>query len=332
MQRIVVLVLLMLCCSVQTSFGARLLLREQSTFVGEIVSKSYRETVRLTLLDGHYFVLRQEFSSGSRHFTRDTTGHWRQREGGESLTLSNRYGFFLRLSVGMENLYGRVHSVASEHRDLVSLRPVAFTQPHFTVMGLLSRSSKSASFDSLLDAASGRAFHVGGEALKQLPTVPLLFVDAELHLGLQGCEISRIRSFSQTIPKQTQPKQRKSFAKLVKDKTFWLVLGKKTLSAVFTLADGGRGTLTFSAPGLWLSLPFRWSETELVFTLTKKNKTLLHLCDADKLLSLLESTTSWNWDASALVLMDHDNELALLEDAAYMPVSREGSLGGRSFR
>ena len=288
-------------------------------YAGELVVKHATEQAELTLLDEHYFILRQTFSSGTRRFVRDMTGFWRQRDGGALLTLENRHGLFLKLNVGAKDtLYGILPDVHERSRPFFTLQAVPFAFPTFTLMGTLERTGSGAQFT---DSATGKIFRLEGDALTPLPKGESFFADVELSLGEKSSRLVRIRSLSRNFPSRAEKPQDVPFARLVSGRTWWITFPSGlTVSCVFEEVREGEGRLEISGQGLWLSVPYAVAEKALSFTLSRKDARMLTVCEAKELLALLSATKGWMRDGSAIILMGAEGELALLEDASQRSV------------
>ncbi|MBO4369255.1 MAG: hypothetical protein J5803_04050 [Desulfovibrio sp.] len=312
-------------CLWPTSSWAYMHLAEYQTYAGDYTKDDAGQKTTLTLLDGHYFVLRQIFFSGDKVFTRDMTGKWRQRDGGAILFLHNDHGLALSLNVGLDNLYGIFPSIAQEQAPLMVLPKVAYQDPEFTLMGTLQRDGKRA---LLKDSATGRIFTVYGEALSSLPTYDESFVDVEIAYAKSSCRILRLSSQSRFFPKESVKAPPLPFSTLVRDTT-WLVTFPSglTVSCVFAEKQEGRGTFEVSGQGLWLSVPYEQHEASLAFTLRRSDLRMLEICQARELALLLQETRSWEQDGSSLLLCGIQGELALLENARFR--RNFGSIGSR---
>ncbi len=294
--------------------AGRLVLRADSLFVGECRNRSLHHRIELSLLDGQYFVLRQIFTGMGRSFTRDMTGHWRQREGGAVLTLENAYGFYATLAVGIDNLYGSFSSVSRDSSDFATLSPASFRQPVFTLMGTLFSSGKNGRYDSLRDGACDRLFSVTGSELARLPKADALFVDAEMAFGPKESRILRIRSHSFTIPPSNFQKKDIPFAEFACGKMWRFPAGSGSASCAFFETEPGRGTFEMTGQSFWLSVKYTRQGEHLAFELGKKEREMLRKAEALDLLAVLEKTTSWGRDAGGLLLFAGSDELVFMED------------------
>ncbi|MBQ7606616.1 MAG: hypothetical protein IJU76_01345 [Desulfovibrionaceae bacterium] len=306
--------LIVLCLIAQEIQAGRLILRSNSLFVGECRDHALSQRIELTLLDGHYFVLRQIFTHAKRNFTRDMTGHWRQREGGSILTLENAYGLYATLTVGSENLYGSFAAVGGGSANFAALSQAPYKPPLFTIMGTLFSVEKSGTYNMLQDGASERLFSVTGDALSHLPKADALFVDAEIAYDPTLSRIVRVRSYSHTIPERNFTKREISFADFAQGRMWQGTVGRTTVRCTFSASEDGLGTLELAGPTFWLSVPYKQEGAQLSFVLGKKERDVLRRAEAEDVLRILERTSGWVRDADGLVLLADKGELLYLED------------------
>ncbi|MCR4666769.1 MAG: hypothetical protein K5657_05695 [Desulfovibrio sp.] len=286
-----------------------------SAFLGEETKNGMGQKVRLTLLDGHFFVLEQIFFSGGKTFTRCMTGKWRQMDSGATLLLRNAHGLSLPLTVGATNLYGTFPTMGAERRPLLVLAKTAFSHPTFTAFGTMTREGSLARFE---DSATGRVFTLNGEEVLSFPEKAPYFVDAEIAFHADICRLIRVRSRSQYFPSTRKKALDIPFSAIVKNATWWITFPSGlTVSCVFTEKNSGHGVMEVSGRGLYLSVPYTQSEKAISFSLSRKDKKMLSLCEAEELSTLLQSATAWDRDGSSLLLCNADGELAQLENAFF---------------
>ncbi|MDO5483568.1 MAG: hypothetical protein Q4F27_01540 [Desulfovibrionaceae bacterium] len=284
-------------------------LRPGSLYVGENGRDGLRLKVKLYLLRGNLFVLRQEFSKGKQRFDRDMTGFWRQMGNGALLQLNNRHGLALRLNMGgTGNLYGDFPSLGGSDAQSIVLRESPLDKPVFTLMGRLERDGAAA---RMTDSATGHACMVREEALTALPPLPgapVLFVDAVIRLTPDSWEVERIRSFSQHLPGTGQKDSVEDFAAQVLGRVWHLALpDHMTVSCTFT-----EHKLEIAGPGLWLMVGYQLEGRNICFTPSPKDKAMLQSLGLSAVRELL-AAVSWSLEGELLVLTGADGHNFLLQ-------------------